>query len=72
MRLPLRQEKTHSGAENKAGHREPNSCLNSVCGDDVRMRTGPSAKPTMPPAVKRPIPRVAFVACEPAIVVPMG
>jgi hypothetical protein len=26
----------------------------------------------MPPAVKRPIPRVAFVACEPAIVVPIG
>src|SRR4029453_17364944 len=37
-----------------------------------RMTTGPSAKPTMPPAVKRPIPRVAFVACELAMVVPTG
>jgi hypothetical protein len=27
-----------------------------------RMRTGPSAKPTMPPAVKRPMPRLAFEA----------
>jgi hypothetical protein len=36
------------------------------------MTTGPSAKPTMPPAVKRPMPRVAFFACEPAIVVPIG
>jgi hypothetical protein len=26
----------------------------------------------MPPAVKSPTPRVAFVACEPAIVVPTG
>jgi hypothetical protein len=37
-----------------------------------KITTGPSANPTMPPAVKSPMPRVAFVACEPAIVVPTG
>jgi hypothetical protein len=41
MRLPLRQEKAHSSAENKAWHREPNSCLNSVRGHDMQDEDGP-------------------------------
>ena len=36
MRLPLRQKKAHSGAEDEPRHREPNRRLNPVCGDDVQ------------------------------------
>jgi len=36
MRLPLRQEKAYSGAEDEPGHCEPNGRLNSVCGHDVQ------------------------------------